>query len=95
MAAYDPGLSLESVILILLFLAVAYWMVRLMRRLNHTTKKHFQEIQHNMDRLEQEYVKLRPELDEMKRMLDDKVEYDYLERKMHELVKIVMRRRTS
>ncbi|MFH1107229.1 MAG: hypothetical protein V1787_05010 [Candidatus Micrarchaeota archaeon] len=95
MATFDPGLNLESVILILIFLAVSYWMVRLMRKLNHTTKKSFQEMQHNMDRLEQEYVKLRPEIDEMKRTLDNKVEYDYLERKMHELVKIVMRRRGS
>lgn len=83
----------ESVVLVVVFLAVAYWMVRLMRSLNHTTKKHFQDIQHNMDRLEQQYVKLKPELDEMRSLLEKKVEYDYLERKMHELVKILMQRR--
>ncbi|MBU1196967.1 hypothetical protein KJ765_00490 [Candidatus Micrarchaeota archaeon] len=87
------GLTLESIILILLFLGVTYWLIHLIRQLNRTTKKSFSEITHHMNRLEQQYVKIRPELDEMRAVMDTKVDYDYLERKMHELVKIVMRRK--
>lgn len=89
------GLSVESVVLLVLFVGVSAWMLHLLRQLNRTTKKSFHDIQHQMDRLEQQYVKIRPELDEMRTALESKVDYDYLEKKMHELVKIVMRRRTK
>lgn len=87
------GLALESVVLLALFAAVAIWTVHLLRQLNRSTKKSFQEIQHQMNRLEQQYMKIRPELDEMRVALETKVDYEYLERKMHDLVKIVMRKR--
>ncbi len=89
------GLTVESVILVLIFVGATAWMLHLLRQLNRTTKKSFHDLQHQMDRLEQQYVKIRPELDEMRTVLETKVDYDYLERKMHELVKIVMRRRAK
>ena len=87
------GMAAESWVLLALFVAVAAWTVHLLRQLNKSTKKSFTEIQHQMNRLEQQYMKIRPELDEMRVALETKVDYEYLERKMHDLVKIVMRKR--
>ncbi len=42
-----------------------------------------------MDELEHQYVRIKPELDELRQELATKVDYDYLEGKMHQLVRIV------
>lgn len=84
--------SLISIILIIVFFAVVVRVVMLFRELNRTMKDSVQKIGDKMDALEHEYIKLKPKLDEINATLDNKVDYDYLEKKMHELVSIVLQR---
>lgn len=84
--------SLLSVILMLVFLAVVVRVVLLFRQLNRTMKESVDKIGDKMDQLEHEYVKLKPKLDEINATLDTKVDYDFLEKKMHELVSLVLNR---
>ncbi|MFH1257631.1 MAG: hypothetical protein ABIG96_04635 [Candidatus Micrarchaeota archaeon] len=91
--AEDFGsLSMVSWVLIIVFLAVVARVFMLFRELNRTMKDSVNRIADKMDTLEHEYIKLKPKLDEINATLDAKVDYDYLEKKMHELVTLVLTR---
>ncbi len=85
-------LSTLSIILIAVFFIIVIRVVMLFRELNKTMKESVNKIGEKMDSLEHEYVKLKPKLDEINATLDNKVDYDYLEKKMHELVSLVLKR---
>jgi len=61
-------------------------MVWVFLRFEKTAKESAEEITRKMDEVEREYVRLKPEIDELKYELSTKVDYDYLEAKMHELI---------
>ncbi|MFH1750165.1 MAG: hypothetical protein ABH863_00645 [Candidatus Micrarchaeota archaeon] len=91
--AEDLGsLSSISYVLIILFVIVVARVVMLFRELNRTMKESVGKLGDKMDSLEHEYIKLKPKLDEINATLDTKVDYDYLEKKMHELVSLVLAR---
>jgi hypothetical protein len=84
--------STISIVLIVVFFVVVIRVVLLFRELNRTMKDSVNKIGEKMDSLEHEYIKLKPKLDEINATLDSKVDYDYLEKKMHELVSLVLTR---
>ena len=83
-------LSLQAIVFFVIFLAVALWMMRLFLRLKKQEEQAVGQVTGKIDELEREYVGLKPELAEIRVMLDSRVDYPYLEKKMHELVKLVM-----
>lgn len=84
--------SLLSMVLIVAFFIIVIRVVLLFRELNRTMRESVSKIGEKMDALEHEYVRLKPKLDEINATLDTKVDYDYLEKKMHELVTLVLKR---
>ncbi|MEK6843784.1 MAG: hypothetical protein AABY04_04805 [Candidatus Micrarchaeota archaeon] len=84
--------STLSMVLIFIFLIIVVRVWLLFRDLNRTMKESTGKIADKMDSLEHEYIKLKPKLDEINATLDQKVDYDYLEKKMHELVSVVLTR---
>ncbi|MBI5224712.1 hypothetical protein HY989_02485 [Candidatus Micrarchaeota archaeon] len=91
MAIADEFSTLSMVLIAVFFIIVIrVWM--LFRDLNRTMKDSVGKIAEKMDSLEHEYIKLKPKLDEINATLDQKVDYDYLEKKMHELVSVVLTR---
>ncbi|MEK6953445.1 MAG: hypothetical protein AABX01_00435 [Candidatus Micrarchaeota archaeon] len=89
--AEDFGsLSMLSYVLLVAFAIITVRVVMLFRELNRTMKDSVGKIGDKMDTLEHEYVRLKPKLDEINATLDSKVDYDYLEKKMHELVSLVL-----
>lgn len=91
--AITEELSILSIFLIIVFAAVVIRIVMLFRELNRTMKESVHKVSDKMDSLEHEYIKLKPKLDEINATLDAKVDYDYLEKKMHELVTLVLARK--
>lgn len=79
-------ISLQSWLILSLFVAVSAVMVWVFLRFEKTAKESAEEITRKMDEVEREYVRLKPEIDELKYELSTKVDYDYLEAKMHELI---------
>jgi len=76
--------------LLVIFVIIVVRVVFKFRELNATMKDSAAKLGDKMDSLEHEYVKLKPKLDEINATLDAKVDYDYLEKKMHELVSLVL-----
>jgi hypothetical protein len=85
-------LSIQGILFFVVFLAVALWMLRLFLRMRKQEEQASSQVAARIDELEREYVSLKPELAEIRVMLDSRVDYPYLERKMHELVTLIMSR---
>jgi uncharacterized protein YoxC len=90
--ALVENLSTLSMIMIAVFFVLVVRVYLLYRELNKTMKESVQKIGEKMEQLEHEYIKLKPKLDEINATLDEKVDYDFLEKKMHELVSLVLNR---
>jgi len=82
-------ISGQSWVVLSVFVAVSGLMVWIFLRFEKTAKTSADEISKKMDEVEREYVRLKPEVDELKYEVSTKVDYDYLESKMHELVSLL------
>ena len=85
-------LSAEALVFLVVFLIATFWVVRLFMKLNREVREKTDKITEKMDELEREYVGIKPELAELRAMLDARVDYSFLEKKLHELVVMVMDR---
>ncbi len=83
-------LSGESIVFLAIFLLVAFWVIRLFIKLNKEMKEKTSLVVQRMDELEREYVSIKPELAELRALLESRVDYPFLEKKLHELVVLVM-----
>jgi hypothetical protein len=88
-------LSAEALIFLVVFLIATFWVVRLFMKLNREVREKTDKITEKMNELEREYVGIKPELAELRAMLDARVDYSFLEKKLHELVVMVMDRTKS
>ena len=85
-------LSGEAIVFLAIFLLVAFWVVRLFIRLNNEMRQKTTQVLEKMDELEKEYVSIKPELSELRALLESRVDYPFLEKKLHELVLLVMQK---
>lgn len=83
-------LSGESLVFLAIFLLVAFWVIRLFIKLNKEMREKTSLVLQKMDELEKEYVSIKPELAELRALLESRVDYPFLEKKLHELVVLVM-----
>ncbi len=88
-------LGTASILLLAFFAAVGMFMLWLFYQFRLTAKQKMHEVAGKMDELEHQYVRIKPELDELRQELATKVDYDYLEGKMHQLVRIVASRQPA
>ena len=88
-------LSAEALVFLVVFLIATFWVVRLFMKLNREVREKTDKITEKMDELEREYVGIKPELAELRAMMESRVDYSFLEKKLHELVVMVMDRTKS
>ncbi|MFA6048325.1 MAG: hypothetical protein WC792_00045 [Candidatus Micrarchaeia archaeon] len=85
-------IGLISVVLLVFFAGLCAFVVWLLYQFRLSAKRNLHEVTRKMDELEHQYVRIKPEIDELRHELATKVDYDYLEGKMHQLVRLIAAR---
>ncbi len=85
-------ISIVSVALLVFFAALCAFVLWLFYQFRLSARRNMHEVTKKMDELEHQYVRIKPEIDELRHELATKVDYNYLEGKMRQLVGIVAAR---
>ena len=88
-AAASSSLSPLVVGLVTVSLVSVGLSVYLLLRFQNKAQKEIHELASRMAQIEREYLRIKPEVDEVKSALEDRVDYSTMEKKLRELITFV------